>query len=273
MAFPGEQFVLRVHAPRCAARATAGSFAHLTCDPLIPMRRPLSIMRANAGEGWVEFLYKPIGNGLARLATRKDGETISLLGPIGRGFVPDETRPLVLAIAGGVGIPPVYFLADTLRSHSRHSVLAFMGSEVPFPFQLRAGAREIPGIADNVTLALEDFERWGIPSRLASNAGFDGCFRGHVPELARAWLETLSPEALAEVQIVGCGPHAMLRATAQLAGDFALPCQLAVEEFMACGVGGCAGCIVPLHTAGGRVMKRVCVDGPVFDAYELYPGL
>jgi dihydroorotate dehydrogenase electron transfer subunit len=64
----------------------------------------------------------------------------------------------------------------------------------------------------------------------------------------------------------------MLRATAALARRFAVPCQLAVEEFMACGVGGCAGCTVLLHTATGPAMKRVCVDGPVFDAREVYPA-
>ena len=69
---------------------------------------------------------------------------------------------------------------------------------------------------------------------------------------------------------MGCGPTAMLRATADLAKDFDLPCQLALEEFMACGVGGCAGCTVLLNTAKGPTMKRVCVDGPVFDAYQLY---
>jgi dihydroorotate dehydrogenase electron transfer subunit len=68
--FPGDQFLLRVSAPRCAERAVPGSFAHLTCDPLIPMRRPLSIMRVDAQAGWLEFLYKPIGPGLERLAKR-----------------------------------------------------------------------------------------------------------------------------------------------------------------------------------------------------------
>ena len=68
-----------------------------------------------------------------------------------------------------------------------------------------------------------------------------------------------------------CGPAPMLAASARLAREFDLPCQLALEEFMACGIGGCAGCNVLLHTAEGPAMKRVCVDGPVFDAREVYP--
>ncbi|MGB5131467.1 MAG: hypothetical protein WBO00_02550, partial [Steroidobacteraceae bacterium] len=80
-AHPGQQYVLRLHAPRCAAAATPGSFIHLTCGPDVPLRRPLSIMRASATEGWVEVLYKIVGHGLAELALSKAGDTLSCLGP------------------------------------------------------------------------------------------------------------------------------------------------------------------------------------------------
>src|SRR5215470_2134396 len=83
-AYDGDQFVLRLAAPKCAARAEPGSFVHLTCDPAIPMRRPLSIMRAQAEAGWIEILYKVVGPGLQALAARSSGEQISTLGPIGR---------------------------------------------------------------------------------------------------------------------------------------------------------------------------------------------
>jgi dihydroorotate dehydrogenase electron transfer subunit len=63
----------------------------------------------------------------------------------------------------------------------------------------------------------------------------------------------------------------MLAASAKLAHEFALPCQVSLEEFMACAVGGCAGCAVAVHSAGGPAMKRVCVDGPVFDAAAVFP--
>jgi len=81
---PGEQFVVRIQAPKCAARATAGSFVHLTVDDDIPMRRPLSLMRVDAQAGWIEILYKIVGPGLAALARRRPGDTLSVLGPIGR---------------------------------------------------------------------------------------------------------------------------------------------------------------------------------------------
>jgi dihydroorotate dehydrogenase electron transfer subunit len=104
--FPGNQFILRVRAPAAARRALPGTFGHLTCHPAVPLRRPLSIMRADPGEGWLEFLYKPLGRGLAALAARTEGETLSLLAPIGRGFItglmrtPLASPSLVTTIAG-----------------------------------------------------------------------------------------------------------------------------------------------------------------------------
>jgi dihydroorotate dehydrogenase electron transfer subunit len=139
LAYDGDQFVLRVEAPKCAAHAEPGSFAHLTCDPAIPMRRPLSIMRADARAGWIELLYKVVGAGLHALAARKAGDTISGLGPIGRPFTVHPERPRTLLIGGGVGIPPMVFLADHLRSRSdvAWKPLVLLGSEIPFPFRTR----------------------------------------------------------------------------------------------------------------------------------------
>jgi dihydroorotate dehydrogenase electron transfer subunit len=271
-AFAGQQFILRVRAPTAARRATPGTFAHISVDPAVPLRRPLSIMRANASEGWLEFLYKPKGHGLDKLSARRSGEVLSLLAPIGRGFAPDPARPQLLALGGGVGIPPMIFLADQFRARPEFKTLVLMGSEVPFPFELVASRLEVAGGSAGATHAVALLERWGVPSRLASNAGLPGCHRGYVTDLARAWLQSLTAKARADVQVLACGPTPMLVAVAKLARELDLPCQLALEEFMACGIGGCAGCNVLLQTADGPAMKRVCVDGPVFDAREVYPG-
>jgi dihydroorotate dehydrogenase electron transfer subunit len=92
-----------------------------------------------------------------------------------------------------------------------------------------------------------------------------------VTELAQSWLKTLGPGELAQVEIFACGPTPMLAATASLARRYEVACQVSLEEFMACAVGGCAGCTVLVHTPAGPAMKRVCVDGPVFDAYPVFP--
>jgi dihydroorotate dehydrogenase electron transfer subunit len=91
-----------------------------------------------------------------------------------------------------------------------------------------------------------------------------------VTELARNVLAARSSDALRATQIVACGPEPMLRAAAKLSASLGLPCQVALEEFMACGVGGCAGCTVLVRTPTGDAMKKVCVDGPVFDAATVY---
>ena len=271
--YPGQQFVIRLRAPKCAAAATPGSFAHLTCDPQIPMRRPLSIQRVDAAAGWVEILYKIVGPGLEALSKRPVGSTISVLGPIGNGFRPSPERPLTLLVGGGVGIPPMVFLAESLkaRTDADWRPLVLMGSEIPFPFQARPSTIIVPGIPEGVIACMPLLDGWGVPSRLATLAGFAGCFDGYVTDLAAAWLSSLDEQALAQVEMFACGPTPMLQATARVARRFGVPCQVSLEEFMACAVGGCAGCAVPVVTDAGLAMKRVCVDGPVFDANAVYP--
>jgi dihydroorotate dehydrogenase electron transfer subunit len=271
--FPGGQFVIRLRAPKCAAAATPGSFAHLTCDPQIPMRRPLSIQRVDAKAGWVEILYKVVGPGLAALSQQPKGALVSVLGPIGNGFKPSPARPRTLLVGGGVGIPPMVFLAESLkeRRDAEWQPFVLMGSEIPFPFQARPSTILVPGVPDGVIACMPLLDGWGVPSRLASLAGFPGCFEGYVTDLAAAWLASLDEPALAEVEMFACGPTPMLQAAARVARRFGVPCQVSLEEFMACAVGGCAGCAVPVVTESGLAMKRVCVDGPVFDANAVFP--
>ena len=270
-AWPGEQFVLRVQAPKAARKAKPGTFAHIACDPSLPMRRPLSIMRAAPAEGWLEFLYKPKGHGLELLGLRQPGEVLSVLAPIGHGFTVDPKRPRLLALGGGVGIPPMIFLAEQVRADRRLRPLVLMGSEVPFPFELVESKLAVAGVGKTATHAVALLEQWGVPSRLASNAGLTGAHRGYITDLARDALEAMTEAERAYAQVFACGPTPMLKAVAKLARDFELPCQVALEEYMACGIGGCAGCTVLLQTPDGPAMKRVCVDGPVFDARQVYP--
>jgi dihydroorotate dehydrogenase electron transfer subunit len=272
VAHPASQFVLRLHAPRCAASARPGTFVHVACDAVLPMRRPYSIMRAHRQQGWIELLYKVVGTGSKALSARRSGERLSVMGPIGRPFEPRRSHPRALLIGGGVGIPPMIFLAEELAADAAWRPLVLMGSEVPFPFRLVESALPVPGVAAAATGALALLEDWQVPSRLASGVVFDGCFRGHVTELARTWLDALDDAARAEVEIYACGPTRMLAATARLAREYGVPCRVALEELMACATGGCAGCAVPVQTPEGPAMKRVCVDGPVFDASQVFPA-
>lgn len=269
-AYAGEQFILRLQAPECAATAQPGSFVHLQCDPLQPMRRPISIMRVSASQGWVDLLYKRVGSGTRLLSQRQPGELISLLGPIGRAFSPSDQYSRPLLIGGGVGMPPMIFLAESLLQCKDKQPFLILGSEVPFPFSPKPSSIFIPGLPEGVIASMPLMDDWGVACRLASQEEFAGCFQGYVTDLARHWLTSLDAETRNQVEIFSCGPHPMLEAVASLAAEFELPCQVSLEEFMACGVGGCAGCVVSVQTPDGIAMKRVCVDGPVFDAQQVF---
>ena len=260
----GEQFILRIQAPKGAASARPGSFAHITCDESLPMRRPLSIMRA--GDGWIEILFKTHGEGLQRLARKQPGDHVSVLGPIGQPFRFSPSRPKALLIGGGVGIPPMVFIADVLRHDERFQPLAILGSEIPFPFELQKSRQPMGWLDPDIDSAMPLLEDWQVPSRLASLAGYEGCFKGYVTDLADNYLGSLPAGELAAVEVFACGPTPMLKAVAAQAARYGLPCQVSLEEYMACAVGGCAGCAVRIESPEGPAMKRVCVDGPVFDA-------
>ena len=271
-AFEGDQYYMRLHAPLTASLAKPGNFIHMQCDSDLPMRRPMSIMRVDKNAGWIDLLYKAHGVGTARLANRNVGETIDLIGPIGMPFKLDQCKKYPLLIGGGVGIPPMVFLAEYIKSTAMDiRPFVIMGSEVPFPFSTKPSQIMLDGLPEGVIASMPLLEDWGIPSRLTSLQGYSGCYDGNVTDLASHWLDSLDKETLNEVEIFSCGPTPMLKAVSHMAHRYGLACQISLEEYMACAVGGCAGCTVLVETEQGTSMKRVCVDGPVFKAASIFP--
>jgi len=261
---PGDQFVMRVRAPKIAASAKPGQFVHLRVSEERPMRRPISIMLTDPDKGTIDLLIKAIGEGTKLLRERKAGESIAMLGPIGRPFDLSDSSKRYVLIGGGVGIPPMIFCAMALRG--RAPAVVFAGSEVEFPFALKPSTAILPGIQGNAILGIASLEERGIASRLASNAGLYGCYEGHVPNLARDYLLALPKADRARCVLLSCGPHPMLHAVARLGREMGIPAWLSLEEHMACGIGGCAGCVVKTVENGEEKYRRVCVDGPVFEA-------
>lgn len=273
--YDGEQFILRLQAPATARHARPGSFVHLTCDRALPMRRPLSLMRVDAEQGWIEVLFKIVGAGLRALADQPCGTELSVMGPIGKPFALHAKRPHTLLIGGGVGIPPMIFLAETIAAdrNTGWQPIMFMGSEIPFPFTTTRSTFTVDGMPEDASHGLKLVEDWQIPSRLASLAGLDGAHRGYVTDLATSWLQQQPEPVLEKTEILACGPTPMLRAVADVAARFGVACQVSLEEYMACAVGGCAGCAVAVTAPDGScAMKRVCVDGPVFDSRAVFPS-
>ena len=270
--FAGDQFILTLEAQKSSITALPGEFAFVDCGENIMLRRPLSYLRANKKQKTVEFLYKIIGPGLEALSKLQPGDEVTLMGPIGRGFNFEKPNHIPVLIGGGVGIPPVLFLAEYLKNLNQGlSPVAFFGSELPFPFTSVKSSITIDGIKNNCNTSIADMENRDIPCRLASLNDFEGCYTGYVTELAEHWIRTLDQKELKQIVIYACGPEPMLKAAANLGEIYQIDCQLSLEEFMACAIGGCAGCVVEVTLPEGVAMKRVCVDGPVFDAQSIFP--
>jgi dihydroorotate dehydrogenase electron transfer subunit len=264
--FEGDQYILTLSSDVIANETKPGQFVHITVSDALPMRRPISIMSVDKENATFDLLYKVVGKGTKQLSERKIGETLSVIGPIGNGFtMTDKKRPLL--IGGGVGMPPMVAIAQNIKD-SDYQPFAILGSEVPFPFdaQVASDGKDYQGATHTMPL----LEEWNVACRLASLQGYEGVFKGYVTDLAKVYLDSLSADELAQVEVYSCGPHPMLEAVAKLAKEYNLPCQVSLEENMACAVGGCAGCVVEVQTDNGPAMKRVCVDGPVFDATTVF---
>jgi dihydroorotate dehydrogenase electron transfer subunit len=271
-ALPATQFLLRLQSPKCAKSVKPGNFIQISCNQnRFSLKRPFSVLRASPEQGWIEILYKVVGQGSKELSQAKPDDVLQSLGPIGNSFELSSDQAIPLLLGGGVGIPPIVFFAEQLRKKQNISALTIMGSEIPFPFSVKPSTILVENMPDGVIAAMSLLEDLSIPSRLTSKQGFPGCFDGYIHELAEQWLQNLSSKELMCVEVFSCGPGVMLEAVANLCKKYKIQCHLSLEEYMACAVGGCAGCTVEIVENGQKKMKRVCVDGPIFSAESVYP--
>jgi dihydroorotate dehydrogenase electron transfer subunit len=238
---------MRLLAPEVAAAAQPGQFiqarvAEPTCtDPLLA--RPISLYRINRQAGEVELIYKTVGRGTRLLAELTRGKMVAIFGPIGVGFTVPETAAALVLVGGGVGMPPLYGLAETLREQ-RPTVT----------IDLFYGGRSCSDL-----LELDRWRDLGITVFAVTEDGSCGA-KGLVTHHLVAQLQQVRYDYLA-----ACGPEPMLRAVQRLALERQLAGELSLEAYMACGVGACLGCTC--RTTKGY--RRVCVDGPVFNLSEV----
>jgi dihydroorotate dehydrogenase electron transfer subunit len=254
-----DHFLLTLRAAPIARQARAGQFVMLQVregnDPLL--RRPMSIYRVPPGRrGEIQILYKVVGEGTRHLSGQPSGARLLTLGPLGNGFaLPStggraggaSTRPIL--VAGGIGIAIFPFLADALLARGLRPVLLF-------------GARTRRDL-----VALEYFRSRRLAVRLATEDGSRGV-AGYVTRLLEPLLEKRGPSGAPQLFV--CGPTPMMRAVAVVALEAGAPCQMALESHMPCGIGVCLGCVVRGREAE-PVFRRVCTEGPVFDAAAVMP--
>ena len=265
--FEADQYIITLESKEIADSTRPGQFVHLSVSGMLAMRRPISVMSVDADNGTFDLLYKIVGEGTKQLADRKIGDVLSVIGPIGNGFELTD-RKIPLLIGGGVGMPPMIAIAQKIKDNAYYNPYVILGSEVPFPFE--ASQSSLSGFNSSSFHTMPLLEEWRVPCGLASLQDYEGVYKGYVTDLAREYLDSLSSSNLKEVEVFTCGPNPMLEAVSKLSNEYNLPCQASLEEYMACAVGGCAGCVVEVATENGPAMKRVCVDGPVFDAKTVF---
>ncbi|MCX5708691.1 MAG: dihydroorotate dehydrogenase electron transfer subunit [Candidatus Omnitrophica bacterium] len=212
------------------------------------LRRPLSIHRVDKEK--IEMLYERIGPGTEILAQRKAGEFLDVIGPLGNGFtLPPESRESeAVLLAGGMGVAPLVFWAQRLVAGKRKSA----GDRI----QVFIGARTKEQI-----LCEKEFKKLGCDVKIATDDGSAGFF-GRVTGLLEAALQTMDCQ---RIIVYACGPQPMLRELVRICRKKLISSQVSLEEHMACGIGACLGCVV--NTIDGY--KRVCKEGPVFEAKKL----
>jgi dihydroorotate dehydrogenase electron transfer subunit len=246
---PGN-FLLTLQVPRAFSRPAPGQFVHLRVSPEVEplLRRPYSLEgffeRGNLRA--VRIYYSVVGRGSRALATQPKGQRLDLIGPLGLGFSP-RPRRIPILVAGGRGVAPLLFFARKLRQKKR-----------PFIFLFGArGARELYGVR----------EIKGGRLHLATDDGSVGYHGSVLTLLKREWEAGEHTPLTAEV--FTCGPHGLLHEIAEFAHRNGIRCEASLEGPMACAVGACRGCPVPLRAGavenGGRY-PAMCLEGPVMDA-------
>lgn len=238
-------FRITVQASSIAEEAKPGQFAMIkaqeTLDPLL--RRPLSIHKVSPANGTLSFLFKVVGKGTAMLAGLNPGAEINVVGPLGKGFDLSTTGSFCM-IGGGMGIAPLYFLAQ------KHLELKRALDNPP----ILLGAQT----QSELLQLSEEFIELGYPVHTATDDGSLG-HHGFVTELLDDILTKVK-------QVYVCGPMPMMRIVANKCLEAGVPCQVSLETHMACGLGACLGCTFPAAEGG---YKHVCSDGPVFNAREV----
>ncbi|HOA72016.1 MAG TPA: dihydroorotate dehydrogenase electron transfer subunit [Phycisphaerae bacterium] len=235
------------------------------------IRRPFSIggLRRGSTGVEVEILHRAIGIGTRWLARLQPGDPVSFLGPLGRPFVlPDRGQSPALLVGGGIGLPPLIWLAESLQAAGVPAI-AFCGSRTADLLPLR---RE-PGVdcsSGEPALSCREFARAGVPALVATDDGSLGV-RGLVPDVFAAYLDR-HPELAESAVVYTCGPEPMMRATAEIALRRGLPCQVCLERMMACGMGTCQSCVVRVRDTQAPsdwAYRLCCTDGPVFNAADV----
>ncbi len=249
----GVYYSMTLVAPDLAEQARPGQFIEIAVPEgrAILLRRPFSIHQASRRGGWagtLEIVFDVRGPGTAWLSEAKAHDMMDIIGPLGRSFTYPRDQDACLLVGGGYGAAPLYFLAEELRARNKtvHMIVGARGHDRVFkPIE---GKR----LASSVIVTTED-GTMGEQGRVTDVLG---------PSIERTGAQV----------VYACGPNPMLRAVAERCRARGIPCQVSVEELMACGLGVCWTCVVPVLAVDGRGWwnVRACMEGPVFNGARIW---
>jgi len=249
----GAYHQLTLVAPDIAERARPGQFISVGMpgDRAFVLRRHFSIHQASRRGGWagtLEFVFDPTGPGTEWLADAKPHQFLDVIGPLGKAFAYPRRLGTCLLVAHGHGAASLLFLAQELRAREKRVDMILGASSQEYVFKPIEAKR----LSQAIVIATED-----------GSIGEEASVRDVLPRVA--------DETRAEV-VYAAGPHTTLRSVAAFCAERRLPAQVAVEEPMACGLGMCFTCVVPVirKDGSGYDNLRSCTDGPVFNAARVF---
>ena len=251
------------------------SLGHSGASGPVMLRRAFSIAghgRAGGGNE-LELLYRVVGKGTAALSDLGVGDTVSVLGPLGNAFPIHEDKTHALMVGGGVGLPPMMYLAGALVDRGRQAV-AFCGAASADLLALEGRFDEVPDpTARTARLCAEPFARWAVPVVVSTDDGSLG-FHGYIDAALQAYLEASNVDPKDTV-VYTCGPELMMQSVSRRCAQQGMACYVCMERVMGCGMGTCQSCVVRVSDDSdpdGWRYRLCCADGPVFASDQVVWG-